>query len=88
MPQLFNCLTAQRTHDWPSIAANARTSTTVTVPGAALGDFCAAAMNRDQLGLLLDAYVSAPNVVTVWATNATGSAVDLASGILRVSVQK
>jgi len=88
MPQLFNCIYGQRTQDWPSIAAGARATTTITVPGAALGDFVDVSMALNQSTVKFDAFVSAPNTVTVVATNFSGGAVDLASGLLRVCVQK
>ena len=73
----------------PSIAAGASTSTTLTVTGAALGDFV------DMISFSLDAqlinfsgYVSSANTVTVVLTNNTGGTIDLGNGTLRVIVNK
>jgi hypothetical protein len=81
-------LFGSKTQDWASIADGASATTTVTVTGAAMGDFARAAMSVDLQGLTLAAYVSAANTVTVVATNASGSAVDLGSGTLRVRVER
>ena len=63
-----------------------RTTTTVTLTGAALGDIALASFSLDLQGLKLRAYVSSANTVTVVLSNDGGVAVDLASGTLRVSV--
>jgi hypothetical protein len=39
-------------------------------------------MSIDTAGIVLDAYVSAANTVTIYASNKTGSSVDLSSGTL------
>jgi hypothetical protein len=78
----------QKTFDPPSIAAAGTTTTTVTVTGAALGDFADASFSLSLAGLVVTAYVSAANTVTVVFFNPTGGAVDLASGTLRARVRK
>lgn len=82
------CLKGTATFDPPSIAAGASTSTTVTVTGARLGDRAEAFINTSQSGLVLSAYVSASNTVTVIYFNPTGAAVDLASHTLTLWVKK
>lgn len=77
-------LRGSKTFDWASIASGAQATTTVTVTGAALGDFCQAAMSLSGAGLMFHADVTAANTVTVTAHNLTGGAVDLASGTLAV----
>lgn len=72
----------------PSIAAGAQTTTTVTVTGAALGDYAVASFSLDLQGISLDAYVSAADTVTCVFRNGTVGAVDLASGTLRSFVTK
>jgi hypothetical protein len=75
-------------YDPPSLAAGARTSTTVTVTGAALGDHVVStSFSLDQQGVAFSGYVSAANTVTVWLENQSAATVDdLGSGTLRVKV--
>lgn len=82
-------LSGSKTHDFASIADGARATTTVTVTGAALGDFVVGvSLGVSAAGLNLFGYVSAADTVTVVAENKTGSAVDLASTTLRALVRK
>ena len=76
------------TYDPPSLADGESATTTVTVTGAALGDFATASFGADLQGVTLDAWVSAADTVSVKFTNNTGSAVDLASATLRARVEK
>lgn len=70
-----------------NLADGAGETTTVTVTGAALGDFVVAvSFSLDLQGITLTAYVSAANTVAVRFQNESGGAVDLASGTLRVRV--
>lgn len=70
----------------PSVATGAETSTTVTVAGAALGNYVQASFSLDLQALTLTAYVSSANTVTAVLANNTAGAVDLASGTLKVRV--
>lgn len=82
-------LTGSKTFDFPSVSAGAQTTTTVTVTGAALGDFVTAvSVNVDLTGARLFGYVSAADTVTVVLSNGTGGPVDLASATLAVRVRK
>lgn len=81
-------LQALKTFDWPSVANGASTTTTLTVTGAAFGDFVVASMDLSLAGLSMTAYVSSVNTVTIVLSNSTGGAIDLASGVLRVKVIK
>ncbi len=81
-------MTAEATWD-PGNVTTTVVATTVTVPGAALGDFAMASMSTmTDAGaddLILSAVVSSANTVTVSLLgDATGA--DLASGTLRVKV--
>lgn len=76
------------TFDPPSIAAGASTSTTITVTGARLADRAVAFINTTQSGLILSAYVSASNTVTVTYFNPTAAAIDLASHTVTAWVKK
>jgi len=81
-------LNASVTYDPPSLGDGAGTTTTVTVTGAALGDFALASFSLDLQGMTLTAYVSAVNTVSVRVQNESGGTLDLASGTLRVRVWK
>lgn len=81
-------LVGSKAFDWPSVANGVQATTTVTVTGAALGDYADASMGLDLQGMRLTAYVSAADTVTAVLRNDTGGAVDLASGTLRAQVRK
>lgn len=74
----------------PANAADAvgETSTSITVTGAALGDFVQASFSLDLQGILMTAYVSAADTVKVRFQNETGGPIDLGSGTLRARVTK
>ncbi len=79
-------LTGAKTYDPPNIPDVSQTSTTVTVTGAALGNVALAAFSLDLLGMVISAYVSSANTVTVTIRNDTGADHNLGSGTLRASV--
>lgn len=81
-------LVGSATFDPPSLADGAGTSTTVTVTGAALGDFAIPSFSLDLQGITVTAYVSSANTCTVRFQNESGGVLDLASGTLRVAVFK
>jgi hypothetical protein len=81
-------LEASTTYDPPSLAAGEGVTTTVTVPGAAIGDFARASFSTDLQGVILTAWVSAVDTVSVRFQNGTAGTVDLGSGTLRVRVEK
>lgn len=72
-------LTGTATEDVASIAADASDSLTITVTGAALGDFAIFSAGVDLAGLIATCYVSAADTVTVNLENQTAGAIDLAS---------
>lgn len=75
------------TYDPASLLDGAGATTTVTVTGAALGDFVTAvSFNNDLQGITLTAYVSAADTVAVRFQNESGGTIDLASGTIRVRV--
>lgn len=74
------------TYDPPSLATMTAATTTVTVTGAALGDFVVASFSLDLQGIIIFAYVSAVNTVTVLFFNPTAGTIDLASGTLKARV--
>jgi hypothetical protein len=75
-------------YDPPNLADGAGTTTTVTVTGAALGDYARASFSLDLQGIVLTAWVSAADTVSVRFQNESGGALDLASGTLRARVEK
>lgn len=85
---LANVLNGSATYDPPSLADGTETSTTITVTGAALGDFALASFSLSTQGIKLAAEVTATNTVTVNLNNKTGGTLDLASGTLRARVWK
>ena len=78
------------TWDPANITQNGYVSTTVSVPGAELGDFALASFSIDISSLDLSCYVSAADTVTVVLSNHTTvvGGVDLNSATLRVLVLK
>jgi hypothetical protein len=76
--------TGSKVHDFPSLAANSTSATTVTCTGATTSMFADACLSTNTAGVTLVANVTGANTVTVRAINNTGATVDLASGTLKV----
>lgn len=81
-------LMASTTYDPPSLADGAGVTTTIVVTGAAVGDFVTVSFSQDLQGITLTAYAYQNDGVAVRFQNESGGVVDLASGTLRVIVQK
>lgn len=78
-----------KTYDAPSIATLASTTTTVTVTGAAVGDFVdSVSFGLSLAGLQVTGEVTAANTITLTLQNPTAAAIDLASTTVRVRVGK
>ena len=60
--------------------------TTVTVPGASVGDFVLVSSSLDVVDLTLVGQVTAANTVTIQLGNWTGGALNLGSGTYHVLV--
>jgi hypothetical protein len=75
------------TYDPPSLNDGDGATTTVTVTGAALGDFVETSFSLDLQGITTTAWVSAANTVSVRLQNETGGTIDLGSGTLRARVR-
>lgn len=86
--QTDQVLTTSATYDPPNLADGAGTTTTVTCTGAALGDLARASFSLDLQGITVTAWVSSANTVSVRFQNESGGVLDLASGTLRVRVEK
>lgn len=76
------------TYDPASLADGVGATTTVTVTGAALGDYAEASFSLDLQGITVTSWVSADNTVSVRFQNESGGTLDLASGTLRARVRK
>jgi hypothetical protein len=75
------------TLDADTLADGAGDTDTVAVPGVALGDMVlSASLAVDVAGLIVTAYVSAANTVSIRFQNETGAEVNLASATLRLVV--
>lgn len=81
-------LSGSATFDPGSLADGVGETTTVTVTGAALGDYAQASFSLDLQGVTVTAWVSAANTVSVRFQNESGGVLDLGSGTLRVKVTK
>jgi hypothetical protein len=81
-------LSGSATYDPASLNDGDGATTTVTVTGAALGDFAEASFSLDLQGITLTAWVSAADTVSVRFQNETGGTLDLNSGTLRARVRK
>jgi cytoskeletal protein RodZ len=75
-------------YDPPNLTTGSFASTTVTVTGAALGDFAQASFSLSTQGIEVTAEVTATDTVTVTFKNDTGGTINLASGTLRATVTK
>lgn len=74
--------------DAPNIANGAANGTVITVTGAVLGDFVEVSCSIDLAALVLTAYVSAADTVTLLLSNVSGGAVNLASATYTVRVTR
>lgn len=79
-------LTGSATFNPSSLDDGVGETTTVTVTGAALGDFALASFSVALAGITVTAWVSATNTVSVRFQNESGGTLNLASGTLRVRV--
>lgn len=71
-----------------SLLTGSRQAATVTMPGAALGDFAIASFDALNADVSLLAAVTAENTVTVWFYNLGAGTVDMPAGTLRVRLEK
>lgn len=74
------------TFDAASHLDGAGETVSITVAGAALGDFVIPSMGVDLQDMMLTGYVQAADTVEVRLQNESGSTVDLASTTLKVLV--
>lgn len=83
----FQTYTGIVSYDPPNLVDGDGVTTTISVPGVALGAYVSnVSFDKNLQGILLTAWVSATNVVSVRFQNETGGAIDLAQGTLRVQV--
>lgn len=82
-------MTGSATYDPGSFADGDGVTTTVTVTGAALGDYIEGVSFSNNLqGITVTGWVSAANTVSVRFQNESGGVLDLASGTLRARVRE
>ncbi len=82
-----NTWLVRATLDADDLSDGAGDTDTVAVPGVALGDMVlSASLAVDVAGLIVTAYVSAANTVSIRFQNETGASVNLASSVLRLVV--
>ena len=67
-----------------TVTTGAQATKTVTVSGAALGDYASASLGEDLQGAIMTAYVSAANTVTVVLFNNTGGTLTFAATTVSV----
>lgn len=85
----YDTIIGTATYNPPSLADGVGTTTTVTVAGAALGDFVdLLSFSLDLQGIIVTGYVSATDTVAVRFQNESGGTLDLASGTLTARVKK
>jgi hypothetical protein len=77
-----------KTYDPPSLLTLTQTTTTISVPGARMGDYVIVTFSLDLQGLTLSGYVSASDIVTAVLENGTAGTLDLASGTLKARLTK
>lgn len=77
-----------KTYDPPSLADGAGTTTTITATGVdpGAGHYAHPSFSLSTQGILLYAWVSAVDELSVRFQNETGGTIDLASGTLKVKV--
>lgn len=71
------------TYDPGNLIDGQGVTTTVSVPGAGVGDFVDVSFSLDLQGIALTAWVSAADTVSVRFQNETGAPIDLASGTIK-----
>jgi len=81
-------LIGSATYNPPSLNDGDGVTTTITVTGATLGDFADVSFNVDLQGIMMTAWVSATDTVSVRFQNETGGVLDLGNGTLRAQVRK
>lgn len=69
-----------------SLADGAGETVTITVTGAAIGDYATVAPGVDVLGVVLSSTVTSANTVSCRLQNETGGVVDLASSTWKAKV--
>lgn len=81
-------ITLKSTLTIPSVATAASNVITVSVQGAALGDLVDLLPQFDLSQLNVNAYVSAPNVVSIRSTNISGGTVALGAQVFFIIVSR
>ncbi len=83
-----DCSSGSTTYDPPSLAKGSSATTTLSLPGAVVGDFVIPSFSLDLMALDLSAWVSAAGVVSLKFQNDTNGTINLGSGTLKAMVMK
>lgn len=75
----------KKTYNWPNCVAGGELTTTVTVPGAAIGDAVSVGFSVDNASLHKEGAILATDTATVTIRNPTGGDIDLASTVITVA---
>ena len=86
--QATKLLTGSTAYDPVNIVDGGGATATVTVTGAALGDFAQYSCTQDVQNMTVTAWVSSSNTVSVRFQNESGGALDIDCGTLAVRVIK
>lgn len=81
-------LNGTATIDPASLLDGAGATASITVTGAALGDYVLISAPYDLVDLTVTGYVSAANTVEVRIQNESGATADLASGVWKAKILK
>lgn len=85
-PLFSSVLAGSGTYDPASLNDGDGATTTITVTGVALGDLVHASFSLDLQGIILFAWVSAADTVSIRFQNESGGTVNLSSGTIQVRV--
>lgn len=84
--KLGGILSGSTVVDLAALTDGVGTTNTLTVTGAALGDFVLVSSSLDAAGIIVTGYVSAADTVAVRVQNETGATLDISSATLRARV--
>lgn len=79
-------LVGKKTYDWPDCIASGEQSTTVTVPGATVGDSVSIGLSVDNSSLARNGIVTSDDTVLVTIRNPTVSGINLPNCVITATV--
>lgn len=78
----------QTNYTFPSVAGNDSSVSSLTIQGARMGDYVLISFDQDCQQLILNAFVSATNTITIIAHNHKGTTITLPTGTLYIRITK